>query len=300
MKKSRTNFAVYVTLGLIFVFVLLFLKGDLVLSDKKENKDSSVQASSKPVVYLLPHQDDEMFMAGQIKSNLEAGREVYVAIVTDGGASIVRNQLNGRDENGKKVYAPIDKKYHNPTEEGYAPLDRQAFAKARNVEMYHSLRWLGVSPDHIIFVNPGGIHGSANPTYRDGELTVLSATEAIKNVFKIVGDGVYYTVGAQLGSINAIHGDHRMLRDALVYFSGITEKHYFSEKVGRGTGIDFSLEMGQAKYGALGSYYIWDPPRGNFAIARHSVESLINQWRKMPVEFVMSQAEILEQIKNEK
>lgn len=62
---------------------------------------------SRPVVMLLPHQDDEMFMAGTLHRYVKMGRPVYAVIVTDGAGSVVRKILNGRGKPQRGGYEPF-------------------------------------------------------------------------------------------------------------------------------------------------------------------------------------------------
>lgn len=181
-------------------------------------------ASDRPVVYLIPHQDDEMFMAGNIKKNLDAARNVYVILATDGSASRVRDILNGKNKVGHVIYCHWHNKYHNPKEEEYKQFNQYRFSNARNNEFLTAMARLGVNPNNIIFANPGGKTVSATTTnpYRDSHLSKKLASEIIAKYYNILGDGSYNTVAGNLS-----HADHVALRDALKDFSGITEKHFF-------------------------------------------------------------------------
>ncbi len=237
-------------------------------------------APTRRAVFLLPHQDDEMFMAGSIERALADGKDVSVAIVTDGGASSVLPILNG------DRYSTLDHRYHYPRTEGYVPLTRQTFSAARNRELSDSLQALGVRPDHILFLNAGGLEGSSDPVYRDGELTEVQAREAIQEIFRVLGDGEYATVAAALGDLNQTHGDHFALRQALRNFSGIKTKWYFSERPGLGTAVPLSVPERRNKFLALAAYFLWQPESGRFAVGKHSVLDLLSAWRESKTEYI--------------
>lgn len=237
-------------------------------------------ASKQPVIYIIPHQDDEMFMAGNIIRQVNNGKEVYVILITDGGASKARYMINGQDEKGHKVYSELQKKFHEPAKEGYRPLGRLDFVRVRNKEFFQSISRLGVANEKIFFANPGGIESTTTPLYKDGKLTKKQVSEIIKKYYKILGDGSYNTVAADLG-----HADHHAIRDALIEFPNITEKHYFAEKNANGKMIELSLMERIQKYYALHSYYVWEPKKGHFAVGAHSIRDLIDLWEKEGAEY---------------
>lgn len=247
------------------------------------------RASDRPVVYLVPHQDDEMFMAGNIKRNLNAGRNVYVILATDGSASRVRDILNGKNKAGHVVYCHWHDKYHNPKEEKYKPLNKQRFNSARNDEFFTAMTRLGVNPSNIIFANPGGKTGQTTTTnpYRDRHLSKELAGEIIAKYYNILGDGSYNTTAANLN-----HADHAALRDALKDFAGIAEKHFFSEKQKVGREIKLSAKARLAKYYAMKAYYRWNPAKGQFAIGAHSMKELLNSWDSDGAEYEIEVADL--------
>ncbi len=245
-----------------------------------------------PIVFLLPHQDDEMFMAGAMQQALASGREVYVVMVTDGSNSRARHIINGQDAGEHPVMDTVYHYIHRPLREGYAPLDRRMFAEARNKEYAASVAALGVSPGHIWFANPGKIAGSDSPRFVNDQLTTASATDAINQVFKIVGDGTYATVAANLGMINAQHGDHYALREALRTYTGIREKQFFSEKTNTGNAVPLTPAEIARKRKALANYFVWNPKKGRFAVGEHSVLMLLERWSKNPFEYVIDSTDL--------
>lgn len=217
-------------------------------------------ASAKTVVYFIPHQDDEMYMLGSMTREIQVGNDVYAVMVTDGGRSEVRKKMST---------------------EFMHTFTRQEFSALRNKEFFRVLRIIGFAPTHILFANEGSLNGSPNPTYLDGHLTFEQATEVIQNFYKQHGDGVYATVLADGG-----HGDHRMLHEALFNFTGPTEKIYYSEQVAKGEKILLSKKEQQLKKKALSIYYEWNPKKGAYAIAAHSVKKLLDFWDTHPYEYV--------------
>ncbi len=243
---------------------------------------TAVAAPVKPVVFLLPHQDDEMFLAGAIKASLDLGNNVYVIMVTDGAASEARAMLNGSEDNKKPYFCRFHHATHDPKKEGYQRLNKETFIRARNQEFLFSMMKLGVSPGHVFFANPGGSAGSRRVIYHDGKLTRKQAKKIITRYYAHLGDGVYSTIRGNGG-----HLDHLALYQALANFKGISEKYFYSELVGEGKEIPLTPEEQKAKSSALEPYFEWDPPRKKFAIGAHSVEHLLDTWKNNPSEYLI-------------
>lgn len=232
--------------------------------------NSSVQ--SWPVVVLLAHQDDEMFLAGNLRRYVESGRKVYAVIVTDGAGSSVRKMLNGEAPDSRSSY----RQYHQPWSEGYKPLNLQEFSAARNREVAASLEVIGILPEQIMFMNDGGVNGTSTPRYRDHQLTVEQVTQVIARVYDQLGNGTYLTLASGPGEAHFRNPDHWNLQKALQKFKGINEKFYFSDIATEYSQI-ISLTAGEqtAKQLALQNYTVWNPTEGRFAIGEHSVKYLL-------------------------
>lgn len=244
----------FVILGCISGVIYVMLVGEKNIPQFLEN----VPSQPVPVVMILPHQDDEMFMAGKFISLLERGHPAYAAIVTDGGNSHIRLDLQ---------------------RQGYKDLDRQTFAHARNLEFVDSMKSLGIPPNHIFFMNPGNVKGSTDPRYQDGSLSDAQATGIIQQLYDKIGDGIYLTVAGG-------HSDHVVLEHALQHFSGITHKLFFPLEKTSDTQVFFLTPPLQAKkQEALHAYSIWKPEENRFAIGEHSVESLIGKWASSTTEY---------------
>jgi hypothetical protein len=114
-------------------------------------------------------------------------------------------------------------------------------------------------------------------------------------VFNQIGNGTYITLAAQLGKINADHGDHFAIREALAEFQGIYDKKYFSERQGFGHKVYLTQEEVFKKRQALNNYLVWNPRKGRYAIGEHSVANLLDFWRFNRVEYVFDETELLPQ-----
>lgn len=248
---------------------------------------SSIQV--RPVVFLLPHQDDEMFMAGSIHRYVNSGRPVYAVVVTDGAGSAVRKMLNGETVDTRKQ-SRRQFRYHQPSKEGYEYVTVQEFSAARNREVLASLQVLGVPVQRILFSNEGGVNGTSTPIYRDKQVTVAQATEVIKKVYDLVGDGTYVTLASGPGESILRNPDHWTVQLALQGFEGIREKlFYVDREVPQAMTVFLTAGEQETKHAALQNYYVWDPAVGRYAIGEHSVGSLLDQWQTSTVEYVISE-----------
>lgn len=85
------------------------------------------------VLYLSPHQDDELvFFAPAIREDLKAGKEVYIALLTNGEKTGAITLINEKLAKDKKI-GPIE------------------LIKARNLEFKHSCMELGIKKENIFF-----------------------------------------------------------------------------------------------------------------------------------------------------
>lgn len=204
-----------------------------------------------PVVMILPHQDDEMFLAGKAISFMERGHPVYAVLATDGGNSRIFRDLQNH---------------------GYKNMTRQSFTHSRNLEFFESAKNLGVPVDHIFFMNPGGIDASSNPLYQDGTLSEAQAKEIVQELYNKIGDGIYLTTAGG-------HPDHVAIARALQNFSEIHQKLFFPIDTAQAKEKFFvTSEEQERKQKALGAYAVWNPNTGRYAIGEHSVDPLMKKW----------------------
>lgn len=118
----------------------------------------------KYVFYFSPHQDDELLNLGTAMcKDIDAGREVFCVLCTDGGASGARRLIS----NGGTC------QWHEGTH-GH-PLTVAAFSAARDREFTASCLAMGLQPDHIV------IPADRAP---DGQLTAEHAAEIMRDAIK--------------------------------------------------------------------------------------------------------------------
>ena len=116
------------------------------------------------VFYFSPHQDDELLNLGTAMCrDIDAGREVFCVLCTDGGASGARRLIG---DGGACAWHEGRHDY---------PMDVPAFSAARDREFTASCRCMGLRPDHII------IPADRAP---DGQLTPEHAAEIMRSAIK--------------------------------------------------------------------------------------------------------------------
>lgn len=253
------------------------------------------QAGEAVSIWHIPHPDDETIgMAGAMMADAREGRRNIVVFYTDGEASDVRLVLNGL------IYCTIHGRYHDPEEEGYEPLDRAAFGRARLREAVAALALLGVAPDDVLALG-----------LPDGHVSVDAALAVVETLDKLYPDAAHRTT-----ALSDPHPDHRNLARALYTFldakrrgtssddnpsepsmqppdavpssSGgqqlalqLDVRFYSVYVYGRPTvkrGYSFAshavpdLEL---KDRALAEFAVWAPQEGRFAIGMHSVPRLL-------------------------
>ncbi len=274
------------TLSLLFAISCLsifYIQGETVVEEEKEQAPKG----PKPVVLLLPHQDDEMAMAGTAYYYLKQGHPVYSLLITDGSGSMARHVINGHTPDGQRMFSVVKKQFLVPEHYGYHDLTKQDFSAARNREYVASMLNLGLEPANIRISNPGGIKGSEQPIYKDGGTSPADAYRAINEIYQEVGDGIYLTRTSIKGEGDYLNVDHRAIEVALKAFQGISTKYYFSDKENPAFAFPLTPEELEIKKQMMDQYRVWDPKHGRFAIGEHSVKFMLDFWSKNPYEYIL-------------
>jgi N-acetylmuramoyl-L-alanine amidase len=113
-----------------------------------------------PVVYFVPHADDEVLTyAVDIRNAIYNGHPVYLVLFSEGEHSIAREVINGRfdassvhaERAGERVFCKWHKTYHNTrrTPSLYGHLSLKEFGKVRVDDFYRSGEALGVPKENI-------------------------------------------------------------------------------------------------------------------------------------------------------
>lgn len=211
-----------------------------------------------PAVYFSPHPDDETIgMAGSIRQHVEAGRDVFVELLTHGEASGVRTVLA---DGGTCAWHPGSHAYTlTPAELG----------DARILEFLQAVTTLGVRG---VFISdfPDGSLLRTDVDTRVQHWLSLSVPVSLKSP----------TGGVHDPASGAGHPDHQATWDALVGSGAPDVRGYLVYHYFYGNGVDYSTRditpWCGFKQAALGSYQVWDPSAGRYAVGYHSVATIID------------------------
>lgn len=121
-------------------------------------------SSNRPILYFVPHEDDEILSFGvNIRNELSKGRDVHLVLMSSGDDSKSRDLINGIFDNestsgeikGQKYWCMWHQRYHNPGQENYmhGHLTRKKYGIRRKEEFNRGSRTLGV-PTNNIHANP--------------------------------------------------------------------------------------------------------------------------------------------------
>ena len=229
----------------------------------------------KIILYLAPHQDDELTNLGvDLCREAAAGKEIRCLLFTDGASSFVRTFLNNREEcplhPGRHVY----------------PMDRAAFAAARDREWKKSLGALGIPEEHAV-IPPGRA--------QDGSLTEEMA-QAILLDFLAECRGAHVTLKTILPVTGCRqHPDHislgraaeKIYRRGLVhalelFFEPILLDRPCPEKDGLLRVEPENPEQKKRLAEAAAAYGRWDPANGFYAVGYHSVKDEFDSFTASP------------------
>lgn len=242
-----------------------------------------VLATGEVHVYFIPHQDDEMFMAGHITRDVQNGENVYVVLVTNGNRSNIINRLNEAQKSEVAKDCKFPAWVNCPVQLCMDAFTKVSFTKARDRELLASLTELGVAKDHIYFGSEV-YSDTAKQLVNDGSLTPEIAASIIENVEKKLGVGVYSTLFPFVKTKQ--HHDHKALGTGLRNANIKSVKRFFYEAQVPGSINALSESEQIAKHKALNNYFLWQPEEGRFSIGGHSVEGMLNFWKSFKYEFV--------------
>ena len=232
-------------------------------------------------VYLVPHQDDELYTWGiDIANRTLAGENVAVILLTDGAACGARLLLG----NGGSCVEIGD--FHGLT------LDKAACTQARDREFTESCMSLGVPEGNIHF---------ALQRLRDLSITEEAGLSEIRRILqaypfaRICAHAPRYEVSSE-GAIDESappHRDHRvlgkaldaMLRQGAVAWAEFCIEFYDIERFREANPLT-QVEERHAADGAqplldaaLAAYKKWDPDNGRYAFGWHTGPELHDQVR---------------------
>ena len=217
---------------------------------------------NRPAVFFSPHQDDETLgMGGAIYEHVQAGRDVFLELMTDGSQSGARAILNNGGthswHSGSHVY----------------PLTTSEFSEARMREFKAAAARLGVKG---IYLNPG---------ITDGTLTQAQVGARIQWWINrgFTGLSLKGTAGSEDPTTagGTPHRDHAAVWNALIASGFADVRGYFVYHHTSNAGTPdvtkvLTAAECAAKRSALNEYKLWSPSAGRYAVGYHSVSALID------------------------
>lgn len=207
-----------------------------------------------PVIWYIPHPDDEtIFMGGSIAARPD--RRHLLVLLADGGASKALRKVNARLR---------------------TPLTREAFMAARVREFRAAASVLGVRRRDIT-------HGRLE----DGAVQTADVLSLITAMASAYPDAEHRTM-----SYLDPHRDHAAAGEALrkAHREGVVTDCAFHLPVPNvssraGKKVELSAAAKSRKRAALDAYQVWDPRQGRYGIGWLSVSSLITAQRSKPSEY---------------
>ncbi|MBQ6065273.1 MAG: PIG-L family deacetylase [Clostridia bacterium] len=228
-------------------------------------------SETKYVFFFSPHQDDELLNLGAAMCrDIDAGREVFCVLCTDGGASGAR-RLIGDGETCE---------WHGDRHD--YPMDRAAFSAARDGEFTASCRFMGLQPDHIL------IPADRAP---DGQLTAEHAEKLMRDAIKgFPAEQVTLKTLAEV-KWQQQNPDHTAVARAALQLraeNACAAVEEYLETIlfpaPEGTDILETLTPDAAQkerlQSAAAQYGRWEPKNGFYAVGRHSVWDEFDEFRK--------------------
>lgn len=224
-------------------------------SGRSSSAPTGSSGNGSVAVWYVPHPDDDaLFMAGSLHDD---PAETSVAVLlTRGGASSAINAINKR----------LDR-----------PLDLADFMAARTREFRASMTALGVQPRHVF------VHDLP-----DGGVAEADVVDIVREMARRFPDATHHAM-----TWRDPHPDHAAAGQALrrVHGDGDVREAVFHVPVplmdeSFGTPMVLSDEALAAKRASIAAYTNWDPRAGSYAVATHSVRSLVTRQSDQPVERV--------------
>ena len=233
----------------------------------------------KKILYFVPHQDDELLgfgldIASETKENSD---KVFVFLCTDGSSSGVRRDLcNNRDDcilhKGKHCYE----------------LSREEFSKARDREIFLSLKALGVKEENVTIYSDREVDGSLRLEYALKKMREEIEKSNPDDEISIRTYAPYRKAYQQT--------DHKYLGQAAleIFENGevdeiklIVENPDLNFTVNDFPEISFEkLEFDDYTKKiiteALKAYNIWEPEKGFYAVGYHSVLGEVKNYSTFP------------------
>ncbi|MGG3467853.1 cell wall-binding repeat-containing protein [Neobacillus pocheonensis] len=230
---------------------------------------TTIKPSSRPILYIVPHQDDEILTFGvDIRNELSRGRQVHLILLTRGEDSGARNILNG------EVYCWIHDKFHDPVKEGYkaGTLTPDEFADARTDEYLRASKALGVpeSNIHMQFIPNGQFYSSAIRKVIDQYLAAYPNAD-VRTMSWFDEHSAHALIGRTVQDMQA---EGVLQRYQAKYLVSINTDRFYKTPKPMVTIMNRLGNSNDVQYlrNAINEYKRFDPKNGYYAVGYHSVQ----------------------------
>jgi LmbE family N-acetylglucosaminyl deacetylase len=236
-----------------------------------------------PVIYLVPHADDEILTYGvDILNSIRMGRQVQLILMSPSISSSVFDIINGRNSYGRPVFDRILHRYHDPIKEKYQSgyLTRDKFGEARIREFQQASIELGVPASNITFAISNSLNTNDISNIIRKEINMYPHAE-----FRTMSKEDFHPEHAILGKVLQTFVDSHQIEPSQVRYliSIYTDRFDKTCKQRLGNQAYFSLTKKEVTehlinpldkkrlQAGIDVYRKWDPSHGWYAIGLHSV-----------------------------
>ncbi|MEH7437949.1 cell wall-binding repeat-containing protein [Neobacillus drentensis] len=243
-----------------------------------------MHSSGRPIIYFVPHQDDEILSMGiDIRNEISRGRNVQVVLMTDGENSGARDILNGvYDEesafpvfNGEKIWCNWHNTYHDPLLEhfNHEHLSFEEFSNLRTDEFKRALYSLGITDEHIHIES---LH-SENIDIDNVERIIqkylaLYPSADVRTLSWFDGHPTHSLIGQTIKSMQTTGAIERYQSK---YFVSVYTDRFYPKEIPIETQTDVLEKETDRIFliNAANEYIRFDPANGYYGIGYHSVSS---------------------------
>jgi LmbE family N-acetylglucosaminyl deacetylase len=266
----------------------------------KTNIPKPIDSGKNVVVYLVPHQDDEVLTYSvPILNDMREGKKVYLVLMSEGEGSFARQILNGVYEDkithrkiarDKRVFCPVHKRYHDPKREHYliSYLTPQMLGELRVREFYNSAAALGIPKSQV------RLHFLNMFSYSLVKNAILQEAQNFPNAeFKSMSALDYHPEHAMCGKVLDDLYQKRLIKKPETDFASIYTDRFSKIKL-RGYRLYLTNPADADKVRkALQAYKTWNPSKGEYAIGYHSVpEQFDSMTRKIYTKIITEKVHV--------
>lgn len=261
------------------------------ISDEVVYDLTKVRPSVRPVVYIVPHQDDEILSYGiDIRNELSKGRDVHLVLLTKGEESGARDIVNGSYDvesytpnlAGQRIKCQWHNTYHDPIKEKYyhGRLSFNEFGDSRTDEYYRASQALGVKPEniHTEFIARGSYSGTNVRNVIEKYLASYPQAD-IRTFSWFDGHSAHALIGRTL---KGMQDEGYIEKYRAQYLMSIYTDRFYSVSMPMPTikvNLTNAADSGYLTK-AINEYKRFEPSKGIYAIGYHSVTSQFESLEK--------------------